>query len=348
MDSVNVHIIVTTINEPTEALLAWTRISDCRLIAVGDRKTPDDWNCPGCRFFSFEEQQDSDFQLGHDLPGDHYSRKMLGYLLALSKGAEHIFDTDDDNEPFVDAWRNGPPRPRSGDTVTMTDSELGFVNPYSFYGTGTGKVWPRGLPLERVDDPQANLSGLWNQDADERTSNDVAIWQGLVDADPDVDAIHRLVFGTGVTFKDRGPLVLGRGTYAPFNSQNTLWSDSTVFPLLYLPTTVTFRYTDILRSYVALPILEKMERSLGFLGPTARQDRNDHDLMTDFESEIPMYRTANWVVDDLKSVVSSNIPVTENLVACYKRLEETGITTKAELPRVRAWLTDLKELGHCS
>jgi hypothetical protein len=272
---------------------------------------------------------------------------MLGYLLALSEGAEHIFDTDDDNKPFVDAWRDGAPQPRSGDTVTMTDSELGFVNPYSFYGTGTGKVWPRGLPLERIDDPQANLSGLWNQDPGERKPSDVAIWQGLVDADPDVDAIHRLVFGTGVAFKDRGPLVLGRGTYAPFNSQNTLWSDSTVFSLLYLPTTVTFRYTDILRSYVALPILEKMERSLGFLGPTARQDRNDHDLMKDFESEIPMYRTANWVVDDLKSVVSSNIPVTENLVACYKRLEETGITTKAELPRIRAWLTDLKELGYC-
>jgi hypothetical protein len=344
----SVKVVLTTIHAPNRCVESWSNLNGNEVIVAGDRKTPDDWNCPGCRFFSFEEQQDSDFQLGHDLPSDHYSRKMLGYLLALREGGTHIFDTDDDNEPFVDAWRNGAPRPRSGDTVTMTDPELGFVNPYSFYGTGTGRVWPRGLPLERIDDPQANLSGLRNQDAGEGKLSAVAIWQGLVDADPDVDAIHRLVFSTGVTFKDRGPLVLGRGAYAPFNSQNTLWSDSTVFPLLYLPTTVTFRYTDILRSYVALPILEKMGRSLGFLGPTARQDRNDHDLMKDFESEIPMYRTANRVVDDLKSVISSNIPVAENLVTCYKRLEETGITTEAELPRVRAWLTDLKDLGHCS
>ena len=191
------------------------------------------------------------------------------------------------------------------------------------------------------------MSGLQNQIGDGITSTRVAIWQGLVDADPDVDAIHRLIFGTKVTFEDRGPLVLGQGTYAPFNSQNTLWADATVFALLYLPTTVTFRYTDILRSYVALPILEKVGLSLGFLGPTARQDRNEHDLMIDFESEIPMYRTANRVVDDLNTVVSSNATVEENLTSCYQRLEETGITTAAELPRVQAWLSDLRALGHC-
>ena len=37
--------------------------------------------------------------------------------------------------------------------------------------------------------------------------------------------------------------MLGSGTISPFNSQNTLFTRA-VFPLLYLPTYVTFRFTD--------------------------------------------------------------------------------------------------------
>ena len=61
------------------------------------------------------------------------------------------------------------------------------------------------------------------------------------------------------------------------------------FPLLYLPSFVTFRFTDILRGFVAQPILWKAGFNLGFTEATVFQERNAHNYVRDFESEIPMY-----------------------------------------------------------
>ncbi len=177
------------------------------------------------------------------------------------------------------------------------------------------------------------------------TASKVAVWQGLVDGDPDVDAIHRFVFGAVFSFQKKEPIILNKGVYSPFNSQNTAWINSVAFPLLYLPTTVTFRYTDILRSYVALVIMEKLSLLLGFTAPTASQDRNEHDLLHDFRSEIPMYLTASAVIDSLRDSSSDGLSAGDNLLACYQRLEEMEVTTRDELPRLRSWLEDLAELS---
>ncbi|KAK6036111.1 hypothetical protein COOONC_26384 [Cooperia oncophora] len=83
-----------------------------------------------------------------------------------------------------------------------------------------------------------------------------AVQQGLVHKDPDVDAIFRLLHadkrsGLNEKFSRHAPpIVLEAGTYAPWNSQNTLFHKKAFFTL-FLPTTVTFRTTDIWRSYIA-------------------------------------------------------------------------------------------------
>ena len=58
-------------------------------------------------------------------------------------------------------------------------------------------------------------------------------------------------------------MVLGTGTMSPFNTQNTLIRKE-LFALLYLPTYVTFRFTDILRGLVAQPIMWAAGYALGF------------------------------------------------------------------------------------
>jgi hypothetical protein len=61
-----------------------------------------------------------------------------------------------------------------------------FVNPYAYFGQPS--VWPRGYPLEMVSEnaEAANCSKF-------KISNDLPlIQQGLVNGDPDVDAIYRL------------------------------------------------------------------------------------------------------------------------------------------------------------
>ena len=59
-----------------------------------------------------------------------------------------------------------------------------------------------------------------------------------------------------------------------------------------------------LRSYVAQLILDRTEIYLGFYASTSYQERNDHNLMLDFESEISMYQRTEEIVSTLDGAVS--------------------------------------------
>jgi hypothetical protein len=339
-----IKVVLTTIQNPTNCVEKWAKLLPDEIIAVGDRKTPSGWNSPGVKFLDITEQENTEFKLSAFLPENHYCRKMLGYLQAIKDGANIIFDTDDDNEPYPHCWSNGAPVPSSDHNAFIVSSNYqGFVNPYSFYTPEGIKAWPRGMPLQEITCPHTNLANLSANSAKNlgEYSSRIPIWQGLVDGDPDVDAIHRLVFGIEFNFLKKDPLVLPPGVFAPFNSQNTAWIDPHIFPLLYLPTTVSFRYTDILRSYVALSVMEKMDLSLGFTSSTAYQNRNEHNLMQDFKSETSMYLSTNDVMSSLCKITSKEFSIMKNLKLCYDCLEKMGITRLEESSRLDAWVSDL-------
>jgi len=110
-----------------------------------------------------------------------------------------------------------------------------MVNIYNYYTDH--KIWPRGLPLHFINKT--------NRTNNIETGNyNIGVWQGLADEDPDVDAIYRLTSDVVCNFKERPPLVLQPGTFTPFNTQNTA-NIKELFPLMYLPTYVNFRFTDI-------------------------------------------------------------------------------------------------------
>lgn len=301
--------------------------SGWQLIVAGDRKTPSDWQCDNVRFLSAQAQEERGFKLTHALPWNHYCRKMIGYLDAISLGAEQIVDTDDDNIP-KENWSF----PASDGVFETTNNDLGFVNVYRAF-TGM-PIWPRGFPLERIQSDVHHLAGK-----SQRTK--VGIWQGLADGDPDVDAIYRLTNNEPCYFAERGPLVLGRGTWCPFNSQNTLFVRE-LFPLLYLPAFVTFRFTDILRGLIAQPIAWAAGYHLGFTSATVVQERNAHDYLKDFESEIPCYLLVQKVADIVSAVVRDSASITDNLSNSYEALHAAGVVQEEELRVLSAWLEDLR------
>jgi len=173
-----------------------------------------------------------------------------------------------------------------------------------------------------------------------RNRTKVGIWQGLADIDPDVDAIYRLIINKPCTFWDREPIVLGKGTLCPINSQNTAFAKD-LFPLLYLPCFVTFRFTDILRGLVAQPILWAKGYRVGFSKASVYQKRNAHDHIKDFESEIPCYLHSEKVVEIVSKVVDEEMSVADNLLKSYEALSRNGIVTKKEICVVKGWLADL-------
>ena len=173
-----------------------------------------------------------------------------------------------------------------------------------------------------------------------RTRCEVGIWQGLADNDPDVDAIYRLTNGEACFFETAEPLVLSRGTLCPFNSQNTAIR-SGLFALLYLPASVTFRFTDILRGLVAQPIMWAAGYQLGFTEASVVQERNPHDLMEDFSSEIPMFLRGRDVIGLVTDAIDQGSTVESNLLSAYRALTKEGLVAASELPVLEAWLADL-------
>ena len=326
------YIIITSIYPPTEAVIAFSKLENFKLIVIGDKKTPEDWHCENVDFISIKMQDELEFSLAKSLPHNHYSRKMIGYLKAIQNNAEFIIDTDDDNIPKLN-W-NFPPFDGENVNDYIIDN-LGFVNVYQLYSDQ--KIWPRGLPLSLIN----RDFDLGNKIIKENSK--VGIWQGLADEDPDVDAIYRLTCDEPCYFKERPPIVLGKQSISPFNTQNTIIVKE-LFPLLYLPTYVTFRYTDILRGLIAQPIMWLYNYHLGFTNATVVQKRNPHDYFKDFISEIPMYETCEKVIEITSNNISTNLSIESNLYNVYNALLNQKIVETREMKTLEDWLKDLSIL----
>lgn len=325
-------IVLTSIHPPTPAVQRFAALPDWEVIVVGDRKTPGDWHCPSVRFVGAAEQKTLPFRIARRLPWNHYARKMIGYLLAARQGAALLAESDDDNLPEAD-WRF----PAMRGTFAQIPAGREMVNIYSLFTRQ--KIWPRGFPLTRITaaETQVNPDTLIPQTAQ------IGVWQALADDDPDVDAIYRLTANAPCRFERRPPVVLPAGTFCPFNSQNTAFRRE-LLALMYLPALVNFRVTDILRGYVAQPILWAAGYRLGFLGPTVRQARNAHDLLADFTSELPLYTEAERIMALVTDRVRPQAAVGDNLYTVYETLARHGIVPDAELALVSAWLADVAAL----
>jgi len=299
-------------------------------ILIGDKKSPQVFNLPGCDFYSAERQVSLGFSLSKDLPFNHYGRKNLGYLQAIKLGANCIVETDDDNIPYPQFWEK-----RMAEQKANTLENSGWVNVYRFFTEEN--IWPRGLDLERIttDLPLPGSSETIH----------CPIQQGLADDNPDVDAIYRLAIAKPVKFEERESIALKTGAICPFNSQNTTWFLE-AFPLLYLPSYCSFRMTDIWRSFVAQRIAWTCNWPLLFHKSTVRQERNIHNLINDFKDEVSGYLNNAQIMKslsalNLKSGVD-NIP--DNMRQCYSELIGLGLIGAEEMGLLNAWIDDLTAL----
>jgi hypothetical protein len=322
----NVWIIVTSINPPTQAIVDFAnmcKLNKWNFVVVGDTKTPLDWSCDNVTYLSLEQQYLLFPTIAKLIPTKHYCRKNIGYLYAISKGAEIIIDTDDDNLPY-DSF--------AGDLSIEKNSELiggsQWVNIYKYFSDDL--IWPRGLALDFIHEKGQSLdSGTYR----------CLVQQGLADSDPDVDAIYRLLFKDPVKFNRTGKnFVIDKNCYVPFNSQNTIFSRD-AFLLLYLPCFVSFRMTDIWRSFVAKRILDDMGEYLSFFDATVWQDRNAHNLMKDFRDEVVGYEHNTKIIETLESVrFTAEHTTKEKVLIAWQSLQNIGIVEDKELEIIQEWL----------
>jgi len=332
-------IIVTSISEPNPVLRSLAEGASrhgLSFIVVGDLKTPE-FAINGCSYYDVASQIATDFEYAKLCPTHSYARKNIGYLLAIRGGVDWVAETDDDNFPRESFWS---PRTQQVSGTKVTSEQNGSVdwcNVYDFFSRDTF-IYPRGFPIELAKErhksppPTVTWEGF------------SPIQQGLADGNPDVDAIYRMLYPLPVTFETRSPVALGKSVYCPFNSQNTTFFRE-AFPLLYLPAHCSFRMTDIWRSFVAQRVLQSCGWSLTFHNATVWQERNEHDLLCDFEQEIPGYLNNRRIVDTLAALELKPFALVENLTLCYEALIELGVVGAEERTLLNAWLNDLDALG---
>jgi hypothetical protein len=269
-------------------------------------------------------------KLARLLPVDHYSRKNLGYLEAIGRSATLLFDTDDDNAPLPH-WR-----PRNAETEARQVEQLGWVNVYQWFSSDF--IWPRGLPLEVLQKSRKTTT-----DAMSSRVVECPIQQGLVNGSPDVDAIWRLMFDREFSFNEAPSVWLAPGAWCPFNSQSTWWFPK-AFPLLYLPSFVSFRVTDIWRSFIAQRCLWEVGYGIAFHAPESVQQRNAHNLLRDFQDEVPGHLNNSRIIAILERLQlgGETEPIEHNLHRCYEALVSADIVPKQEISLVEAWIDDLE------
>lgn len=330
-------LVITTIYHPNNNIKKF--VDGCKknkwsLVIVGDKKTPENFSIKYGNFISYDDQLKLKFHFSKICPINNYSRKNIGYLVSLKNNSDFVVETDDDNFPKKNFFN----RIKLNYKVN-TILNRSWVNMYDLFVKSKTKykIWPRGIPLDELFKNQIKIDKV-------KKNKFFYLQQGVAENNPDVDAIYRLLHDKiDVKFKNI-KISLGN-SISTFNSQNTIWH-KTLAKLMYLPVTCTMRCTDIWRSIIALQILKKNKLEILFFGTTMYQNRNEHNLMSDFELEIPMYLNSKKIYQYINSL---NIKkgakyFEENLINIYKGLIKIKIFEKREIYYLKAWLKDCNNL----
>jgi hypothetical protein len=348
--------VLTTINEPSLAVQNLVKAGGWCLVVVGDLKGPMTYDVPGGKSDSLvfldapsQKQLAADSSFIADIPWNHFGRKNIAYLIAIARGAQVIWDFDDDNIVTANSF---PPPIQDGSLDVIWaprgTGQLGnasVLNIYPLFGCPVAPCWPRGFPLSllRADPPPRSE---WTRNGD---SKKVVYLQSLANNDPDMDAIFRLTSlkPTGVYFNPPGPEALGLPpfVFCPANAQATLHRREAFWGLL-LPMTVTGRVSDIWRSYLFQRLLWDTGGRMAFAPPLVRQDRNVHNFLADFNAERQLYLQTEKFLEFLGAWRSAKASLPERMEDLWGAAYERGYLEAADLHSLRLWLHALQSVGY--
>ena len=251
-----------------------------------------------------------------------------------------IYETDDDNAPNTDltVFQHHPQR-----RGLIVNTKMKAYNPYVHFGQSS--IWPRGFPLNFISEDMSHTYTLCSN------LSEPLIKQGIVSGDPDVDAIFRLTRKHAskpidLSYDDKArPVMLPKGVFSPYNSQNTM-IDYQAFWSLVLPGSVNMRITDIWRAYWALKLIWSIGGGVSYYPGTTRQVRNSHSYLVDAYDEIALYTKTTQLVDFLSDWKCSY----DNLLHCSmqlcKDIADRQFWGQADVELFKAFMQDLIAIGY--
>jgi len=259
--------VVTTIHVPDASILGVAALDKWCLVIVGDTITPDsaykglameDTVFYLSASYQKEHLMDSSSLFIGMMPFKSFARKNIGYLFAITYGAQVIFDFDDDNIllPLEDGKTIPPPfhfgddlgfdrtvllkfiqsEKKQDDSISAvkipgiaisrnneTGSHLRLAfNPYIFMGASHINPWPRGFPIDQLKDNFVN-GPLDTTEFGDLPFSSIGVIQSLCNGDPDNDAVFRMTRPDSTKFSfDRSaksiPLLIPSYAYSPYNA----------------------------------------------------------------------------------------------------------------------------------
>ncbi|XP_050227487.1 probable glycosyltransferase STELLO2 [Mercurialis annua] len=342
-------IVVSVADYPSDSLKKLVKLKGWQLLAIGNSRTPKDWELKGCIYLSLEQQASLGFRVVDYVPFDSYVRKSVGYLFAIQHGAKKIFDADDRGEVIGDDLGKHFDVELIGEgarqeTVLQYSHEnenRTVVNPYIHFGQRS--VWPRGLPLEYV-------GGIGHEEFyTEVFGGKQFIQQGISNGLPDVDSVFYFTRKSDlesfdIRFDEHAPKVaLPQGTMVPVNSFNTIYQSSAFWGLM-LPVSVSTMASDVLRGYWGQRLLWEIGGYVVVYPPTVH--RYDRVEAYPFSEEKDLHVNVGRLIKFLVAWRSTKHRLFEKILELSYAMAEEGFWTEQDVKFTAAWLQDLIAVGY--
>lgn len=377
--------VVTTIHTPNESILGVGKLQNWCLIIIGDIATNDDdykklaQQNENIHYLSAKYQSEillskkdnHAYAFTDHIPFKSFARKNIGYMFAIAHGAKFLYDFDDDNilrtmensdhtaVPFT--WKGETLKTQTltfmmtkealNNTNNINKGPLSF-NPYPFMGPSYERSWPRGFPINSLEDFFKSFSNssesIFYGDL---PYSAIGVIQSLCDGDPDVDAIFRMTrnvkgapftFDQSVTAKN---LLIPFHQYSPYNAQATTHMQS-VFWGLFLPITVPGRVTDIWRSYFTQRIMKDVGLHLVYTPPIVTHERTSHDYLADFSAESDLYLKTPRLLEHLEKWSSEKDHLADRILDLWISLYEHKYIEIQDVETIKEWLQLLIQLNY--
>ena len=320
--------IITTVHHFKNTSVSDFLKKHTKVIVVGDNKT---------NHKSFSDHKSIEYIHPHEnnfkklsslLPYNHYSRKNLGYLYAIKNRFHNIVDCDDDTflTGDIEEWKSYKHR------VVISPSAPNILKKFT-----DKNMWLRGYPLEYVK----NSKKIGLRDCSTTDINNIGIIQSLTTGEPDVDAVSRLTaMQTDINFTPNRCYIFNKDVYTQGNTQSTIWINPKLFHLLYIPSTVSFRFCDILKMYIAQRCMWEYGLQFATASPFFQHNRNKHNLMNDFVEEVPMYVNVKKLIDTILPKVKLRGEV-DDILYIYEELHKHDMVALKEIKLLDTFLQEL-------
>jgi len=213
----------------------------------------------------------------------------------------------------------------------IKEKETPWINIFNYFKNNDNDIWPRGYPISLIGN-----SSLFEF---ENIITKPSIICGMVENDPDVDALFRLTQPEQYEWKTDKKIYISNENMCVFNTQNTFWVNKDLFISMLIPSTVSFRYCDILRGIICNIILNITNNHLLYISSNVIQKRNEHDLVEDLKSELLMYKHNENILNVISKDISKSESIKISLGKIYKNLYNNNIIKKNDIDILNLWLT---------